>query len=94
MSSEKGNTFQGITFFPGKTDSVQFVCLPVPGFLSRESDKIYQYFVHGTALRRVQKEKKNSHLKGNFYQNFRVNSTRINQWILELLTLSPEEDHL
>ena len=25
------------------------------------------------------KKKKHSHLKGNFYQNFRINSTRINQ---------------
>ena len=64
MSSEKGNTFQGIT------DSVQFVCLPVPGFLSRESDKIYQYFVHGTALRQVQKEKKPLPFKGKFLPKF------------------------
>ena len=58
--------------------------------------KIYQYFVHGTALHRVQKEDKkyHSHLMGNFYQNFRINSTRINRWILESPTLSLEKDHL
>ena len=31
---------------------------------------------------------------GNFYRNFRINSTRINRWILESSTLSPEEDDL
>ena len=57
--------------------------------------KIYQYFVHGTALRREQKEKKyHSNLMGNFYRNFRINSTRINRWILQSSTLSPDEDHL
>ena len=64
-----------------RSDRFCTICLFTRARLPLERKrKIYQYFVHGTALCREQKEKKyHSHLMGNFYRNFRINSTRINR---------------
>ena len=53
MASEKRNIFQGITF--PQRPILYNLLLPL-----KRKRKIYQYFVHGTALRRMRKEKKNT----------------------------------
>ena len=81
--------------FYGATDSVPFVCLPVPGFLSRQSEKFTSILYMVQLFAGSKKRKKyHSNLMGNFYRNFRINSTRINRRIIQSSTLSPHEDHL
>ena len=64
--------------FTGATDSVPFVCLPVPGFLSRQSEKLTSILYMVQLFAGSKKKKKyHSNLMGNFYRN--INSTRINR---------------